>query len=112
MTVAPICPVHGTAMIAPRSGHGNWFCPKKTGPGPKDYCQERAMPVEQATPAPSTGGSSPAPAAAGRALPNPSGDTVAAAALIFAGLLWGGTQSTADAIQSAVDAYKAMKALQ
>jgi hypothetical protein len=41
---APICPTHGTAMRkskAPGKDGTWWFCPKKIGTGPKDYCKER-----------------------------------------------------------------------
>mgnify|MGYP003136160317 FL=1 len=38
---AAICPDHNTAMNTNSRG---WYCPTKTGPGPKDWC-ERTRPA-------------------------------------------------------------------
>ena len=40
MSETPICPVHKVEM-RPGKFAGSFYCSKKIGPGPKDYCTER-----------------------------------------------------------------------
>lgn len=40
MTNPPLCPDHETPM-KPSQDNLSWYCTKKTGPGPKDWCKRR-----------------------------------------------------------------------
>ena len=47
----PTCPVHGTPMNAGKRP-GQFYCPRKIGTGPKDYCTQRwQAPEQQPSPA-------------------------------------------------------------
>lgn len=106
----PICPIHKTEMKESRTA-GQFYCPKKIGTGPKDYCTERAT-IQQAPSAAQAGGAGPLPATATPDATQLGPWALAAACVAFAGTLQTtDPQEATTRVQAAAQMYHAMKGL-
>ena len=101
MNDAPNCPTHGTPM---RAGNYGFFCPKKNADG--SYCTHKVKTTTAAAP------TVPAETAVPHFDHRDQSAALACAALEFSGRLHAGSgASPQEAIEAAVAAYIAMKAV-